>query len=193
MLMKTNYMEWSSVMKVKLQVREMWDVVRYGDIDSHEDWLALEALLAAVPMEMVANLSRKRTTKAAWDDIAAARIDNARTRKSTLQKLRQEWDRLVFKPGEDVDDFALRLSSLIQQLERYDDDEINEEKAVAKFLHVILKKYLQLAISIETLLDLSTLSIEELTRRLKAFDDHEEMTPGGPITIGGKLHLTEEQ
>lgn len=47
----------------------------------------------------------------------------------------------------------------MQRTERYDDDEINEEKAVAKFLHVVLKKYSQLTISIETLLDLSTLSM----------------------------------
>jgi hypothetical protein len=36
---------------------------------------------------------------------------------SALQKLREEWDRLTFKPGEEVDDFALRLSSLRQRLE----------------------------------------------------------------------------
>lgn len=80
---------------------------------------------------MVANLSRKKTAKAAWDAIASARVGSDRARKSTLQKLRQEWDRLAFKPGEDVDDFTIRLSSLMQWLERYGDNEINEEKAVA--------------------------------------------------------------
>ncbi|XP_034598438.1 uncharacterized protein [Setaria viridis] len=50
----------------------------------------------------------------------------------------------------------------MQRLERYNDDEINEEKAVAMFLRVVPKKYSQLAISIETLLDLSALSIKEL-------------------------------
>lgn len=27
------------------------------------------------------------------------------------------WDRLVFRPGEDIDDFTLRLSALLQKLE----------------------------------------------------------------------------
>jgi hypothetical protein len=52
MLMKTNYTEWSSIVKVKLHVWQMWGAVRYGDVDRHEDRRALEALLAAVPMEM---------------------------------------------------------------------------------------------------------------------------------------------
>jgi hypothetical protein len=87
-----------------------------------------------------------------------------------LQKLRQEWENLVFKPGEDVDDFALRLNTLMQQLTRYGDDDIDEERVVEKFLRVIPKKYSQVAIAIETLLDFSELSIEEVTGHLKAVD-----------------------
>jgi hypothetical protein len=33
-----------------------------------------------------------------------------------MQKLRQEWDRLVFRLGEDVDDYAIHFSGLVQQL-----------------------------------------------------------------------------
>jgi hypothetical protein len=54
-------------------------------------------------------LSGKATTNDAWDAIAAARVGSDRARKSALQKLREEWDRLAFKPGEEVDDFTLRL------------------------------------------------------------------------------------
>jgi hypothetical protein len=31
-----------------------------------------------------------------------------------LQKLRQEWENLAFKSGEDIDDFALRRNTLMQ-------------------------------------------------------------------------------
>src|SRR5689334_9466041 len=81
----------------------------------------------------------------------------------------------------------------MQRLERYGDEKINEEKAMAKFLRVIPKKYSQLTISIETLLDLSTLSIEVLMGLLKAFDDRDEPPSGGEIIFGGQLHLTEER
>ncbi|CAO2193121.1 unnamed protein product [Urochloa humidicola] len=193
MLTKDNYIEWSSVMKVKLRVRQLWDAVDTGDVDAHEDQRALEALLAAVPMDMAANLSAKGSAKAAWDAIAAARVGTGRARKSTLQKLRQEWDRLAFKPGEDVNDFALRLSSLKERMERYDDDEISQEKTVAKFLRCVPKKYSQLRIAIETMLDISTLPLEEVAGRFKSLQIEEEMESGGPVDIGGKLHYTAEQ
>ena len=56
---------------------------------------------------------------------------------------------MAFKPGEDVDDFALRLNTLMQQLARYGDNDIDEERAVEKFLRVVPKKYSQVAIAID--------------------------------------------
>jgi hypothetical protein len=90
----------------------MWEAVQYGDVDYYEDRRALDALIAAVPLEMQFSLSNKRTAKEAWDAIAVARIGSDRARKTTLQALRKEWEDLIFKPGEDIDDFALRLNTL---------------------------------------------------------------------------------
>jgi hypothetical protein len=60
--------------------------------------------------------------------------------------LRQEWDRLVFRPREDVDDFALCLSGLVQQLAWHSNDDIDEQK-VEKYLRVVPKKYTQITMS----------------------------------------------
>ena len=141
MLTKTNYTEWSAVMKVKLQARHMWETVRYGDVDDHEDRRALEALYSAVPMEIAAILSGKETTKAAWDTIVAARVGSDRARTSTLQALRKEWENLAFKPGEDVDDFALRLNTLLQKVVQFGDDAYDEERAVEKLLRCVPERY----------------------------------------------------
>ena len=65
-----------------------------------------------------------------------------------------------------------------------------DAKVVAKYLRVVRPRYKQLVISIETLLDISALSIEEITRRLKAADD---VDPTPPQAASGKLLLTEEQ
>jgi phenylalanine-4-hydroxylase len=77
-------------MRVRLQVRHMWEAIRYGDIDYYEDRRALDALITAVPPEMQFSLSKKRTAKETWDTIAVARIGNDRARKTTLQALRKE-------------------------------------------------------------------------------------------------------
>jgi hypothetical protein len=136
-LTKTNYIEWAAVMRVWLQVRHMWEAVRYGDVDYYKDQRVLDALIAAVPSKMQFSLSKKRTAKEAWDAITAACIGSDHARKTTLHALRKEWENLTFKPGEDVDDFALRLNTLQQKMVQFDDDTYNEERVVEKLFRCI--------------------------------------------------------
>jgi hypothetical protein len=109
------------------------------------DW-RWTALLASVPSKMVASLADKPTAKDAWDSIAATCVSLNRARKATLQKMRQEWDRVVFWPREDINDFAFRLSGLVQQLAWHKDGNIDEQKVMEKYLCVVLKKYTQITI-----------------------------------------------
>jgi hypothetical protein len=90
----------------------MWEAVRYGDVDYYRDRRTLDDLIDVVPFEMQFSLSKKRTAKEAWDAIVAARIDSDCVCKTTLQALRKEWENLAFKPGEDIDDIALRLNTM---------------------------------------------------------------------------------
>jgi hypothetical protein len=138
------------------------------------------------------SLSKKWTAKEAWDAIAAVRIGSDCARKTTLQALHKEWKNLTFKPGEDVDDFALRLNTLQQKMVQFGDDTYGEERAVEKLFWCIPEKYKQIARSIESLLDLSTMSIEEAIGRFKVIDGDEPQPLSGSITVGGKLHLTQE-
>jgi hypothetical protein len=71
-------------MKVKLQARQMWEAIKYNDVDDHEDRRALRALLAAVPAEMASILAKKPTTMLAWEAIAQMRVGSDRARWSTL-------------------------------------------------------------------------------------------------------------
>jgi hypothetical protein len=76
---------------------------------------------------------------------------------------------------------------------QFGDDTYSEERAVEKLFRCILENYKQIACSIESLLDLSTMSIEGAIGRLKVVDGDEPQPLSGPITIGGKIHLTQEQ
>jgi hypothetical protein len=76
---------------------------------------------------------------------------------------------------------------------QFDNDTYDEERAVEKFFRCNPEKYKQIAHSIEYLLDLSTMSIEEAIGHLKVIDGNEQQPLSGPITVSGKLHLTREQ
>jgi hypothetical protein len=68
---------------------------------------------------------------------------------------------------------------------QFGDDIYNEERAVEKLFRCILEKYKQIACSIESLLDLSTMTIEEAISRLKVVDGDEPHALSGLITIAG--------
>jgi hypothetical protein len=104
--------------------------------------------------------------------------------------VRRQYESISFNNGESLDDFALRLAKMVHELEILGDPE-EPRKVAAKYLRIVLKRFAPIAISIESLLDISTMSIEEITGRLRAVegcgDDDDE-----PVA-GGKLLLTEEQ
>jgi hypothetical protein len=76
---------------------------------------------------------------------------------------------------------------------QFSDDTYSEERAIEKLFRCIPEKYKQITRSIESLLDLSTMSIEEAIGHLKVIDGDEPQPLSGPITVVGKLHLTQEQ
>jgi hypothetical protein len=76
---------------------------------------------------------------------------------------------------------------------QFGDDTYGEERAIEKLLRCIPEKYKHIARSIESLLDLFMMSIEEAIGRLKVVDGDRSQPLSGPITVGGKLHLTREQ
>jgi hypothetical protein len=137
-----------------------------------KDRRALDALIAAVPSEMQFSLFQKRIAKEAWDAIAATCIGSDRARKTTKQALRKAWENLAFKPGEDVDDFALRLNTVVEDgAVRW--CHLRWMRVVEKLFRCIPKKYKKIACLIESLLDLSTMTIEEAIDRLKVVDGDE--------------------
>src|SRR5438105_9585632 len=52
-LTRPNYADWVIIMRVRLQAQGLWNAVNIGEVDDHEDRLALAALLRAVPPELV--------------------------------------------------------------------------------------------------------------------------------------------
>ena len=93
--------------------------------------------------------------------------DRVRKGKVQVQLLKKEFQMISFRDGESVDDFALHLTNLVTSLATLGTP-IDETQVVEKFLQVVLPRLSQIALAIETLLDTSNMSQEEVTCRLKA-------------------------
>jgi hypothetical protein len=69
-------------------------------------------------------LPTRSQAKEAWGSIAAACIVIDRVRGATLQRLRKDRKNLSFRPSEQIDRFAIRLSTLKQQMARHGDKDL---------------------------------------------------------------------
>lgn len=108
-------------------------------------------------------------------------------RKGKAQQLRRDYENIAFRDGELVEDFA-SLGSMVTELSTLG-EHVSEQQAIEKLLRVVPHKFEQIVMSIETLLDLSELSLEDVTGRLKTVEDRKVTL----ASAGGKLLLTEEQ
>ena len=105
--------------------------------------VAAAAAAARVSRLAAAELAAARAeVEAARAEVEAAAAADAACEATTDAKaLRKEWENLGFKPGEDVDDFALRLNTLLQKMVKFGDATYTEERAVEKLFRCIPEKY----------------------------------------------------
>jgi hypothetical protein len=182
-------------MEVSLQARGLWGaVVGLEDLDDEygyrNDKGALELIYRSVPAAMLPVLRKHKSAQATWDAICKMRAGSEKLRDAKAQSLRSEYDQLRHKPGESVDDLAMRLTGLTARLAELGDPE-SDKKVIQKWLRIVPKRYSQLAHSIDNLVDLNTTSIEEIVGRFKAAEERDEQD--AEEEGGTKLYLTEEE
>ncbi|XP_073363112.1 uncharacterized protein [Aegilops tauschii subsp. strangulata] len=123
-----------------------------GTAERSDDRLAIKAILHGVPPEMGPTLTGKATAKEAWESVKTMRLGVARVREAKLATLSKQYNDIHFADGETIDDFAMRITNMVAQM-----------------------AYSQIALTIETLVDLDTLSVEELTGRLRAAEERYDL------------------
>ena len=188
-------------MRVNLQAQGLWTAIEPGEADERDDKSALAVILHAVPPEMLATLAVKDTSKEAWEAIMTIRVDVQRVREANTKKLRQEFTAIAFQDGKTVDDFSMRITGLANNI-RVLGEPIFDTEVVKKLLQVVPDRLSQVAISIETLLDLNRLSIEEVTGRLRAVEQRNQRASSAGVLVTeagqrvdaqGRLLFTEEE
>jgi hypothetical protein len=192
MLTRTNYQEWSSHVQCNLEGMFLWDAIEDAKVERRRDRLALGAMLRGVPTEMHSMLLKKKNAKEAWEAIKTMRLGADRVKEVNAQKLLTEFEQIAFKPGENIDEFAIRISKIATDLEGLG-EKIDDTRVVKKFLRVVPARYNQVAVTIEMFCDMKTLTIEELVGRLRAAEDRFEPSVEQVIEKMPKLLLTEEE
>jgi hypothetical protein len=103
----------------------------------------------------------------------------------------QKFDLSTFDDSETIEDYVLRLSSMAAHLATLG-EEVKDGDIVMKMLRSLPARFNQIMIAIKTLLDVLTMSVADLTRRLKEAEEAFEEAPTS-LQQDGKLYLTEEE
>jgi hypothetical protein len=194
MLTRTNYDEWSMLMKVNMEAAGIWYAIEPDpgeEVEYRDDRLALAAILRSVPAEMLPTLRGTRSARAAWEAVKTIRVGVERVRESKAQQLRREFAALAWKESESAEDFSVRITGLANNLRILGDD-ITDADVVRKMLDIVPEHLEQVAVSIETLLDLNAITVEEVTGRLRAVDQRRRK-PAPVVDNQGRLLLTHEE
>lgn len=106
--------------------------------------MALNAILPVMPPKMIRTLAVKENGKDVCEAIRFMYMCTNRTRKSTIPRLRREWELLFFCYAEHVNGFMLHLIGLMSSLSIHGKS-IDKQRAAEKLLRFIPSKYTQLA------------------------------------------------
>ena len=112
-------------------------------------------------------------------------------RESNIEQLRKELSEIRFKDGEFVDDFSMRITGLANSITTLGGS-MSETEIVKKMLQVIPNHLEQVAISIETMLSVNDLTVEEVTGRLRNVEQRKKNTVSA-VKNEGRLLLTEKE
>jgi len=154
MLTCSNYVEWATPMKCNFEILEVWEVIepRGQGVKRTQDRQAIGGLLWSIPQEMWQMFGEKKIIKEAWQAMKNMHVSAECVQEANAQRLLQEFENISFKAGETVDEFALCTNALASDLRTFG-VKIDDSRVVKKMLRVLPHCYIQITISIETLLD----------------------------------------
>ena len=117
MLTRNNYLIWAIKMRALMRAQGVWDAVKPDDpskvIGEKKDQMALAAIYQSIPEDTLVMIAEKQTTKEAWEALKTMHLGDDRIKEARVQTLKSKFEKLQMKGSESVDDFALRLTTIV--------------------------------------------------------------------------------
>ncbi|PKU69732.1 hypothetical protein MA16_Dca022687 [Dendrobium catenatum] len=161
-----NYAVWAMKMEILMEAQGLWEVVEEGTEDRRKDKSTFAMICQAISDETLLQLNVKGTAKEAWHALRTINMGADRVKKAKIQSLKREFEALRMRDGDAVDEFAGKLSRIVNQ-RRSLGEKIEESKVVEKLLRAVPGKFLQITSTIEQFGDLEIMTLEEVIGSLR--------------------------
>lgn len=183
MLDGDNYGVWAAKMKIFMRARGVWAAVEgEGAVEETKDQEAFAIIAQGVSDAVFMSISEKETAKEAWQALKEMHAGDDRVKKARVQALRREFERMSMKASEGVGEFALKLTSLVNEM-RALGSKMEDIAVVEKLLRAVPDKFLPIVGTIEQWGDVTKMSVMEVIGRLKTYE----------LTLKGRERDQEEE
>jgi hypothetical protein len=118
------------------------------------------------------------------------RVGDDHVKAANVERLMKAFETVMFHDSESVDEFVMRVNDIVSSLRELG-EKIEDNRVVRKILRVLPRKMRQVAVSIQMLCDLNTMSVEELLGRLRVAEEQDDIEEES--TDPAHLLLTEQQ
>ncbi|KAD6796064.1 hypothetical protein E3N88_06960 [Mikania micrantha] len=170
-LTTTNYPIWSLRIKAIFRAHGIWEAIEPGtDVDPRKDNSAIAYLYQSLPEDLVLQIAHCEHAKDIWEAIKTRHLGVERVMEARLQTLKAEFEAARMKNNERIDDFAAKLAGISSKSAALGSI-IEETTLVRKLLTAIPERFLNIAATIEQLVDLKTVKFQEVVGRLKAYEE----------------------
>ncbi|XP_076909908.1 uncharacterized protein LOC143567346 [Bidens hawaiensis] len=105
-----------------------------------------------------------------WDVIKSRNMGAERVKDDRLHMLIREFDSLMMKETETIDEYASRITKISSKAATLGQP-YKERKLVQKFFTSLPSRFIQVVASLEQVLDLKTVGFEDVVGRLKAYEE----------------------
>jgi hypothetical protein len=123
---------------------------------------------------MKAGLAVKLMAKEAWGAVRSMRVGDDRVKATNVERLMKAFKTVTFRDSESVDEFVMRINGIVSGLRELG-EKIKDGRVVRKNLCVLPRRMRQVAVSIQMLCDLNTMSVEELLGRLRVAEEQDDV------------------
>lgn len=182
-----HYDHWSELMENLLRAKGLWSLVEEGFTEpaagiettaaqqksleelKMKDHQVKHYLFQATDRVVFEQILDRKTSKIVWDSLKGKFGGNERVKRSLLQTLRRDFEVLIMKNDESIDDYFRRVMTVSDQM-RSNGEDMPDSKIVEKILQTLTDKFMYVVVSIEESKDTRSMTIDELQSSLSVHE-----------------------
>ncbi|GKC89315.1 zinc finger, CCHC-type containing protein [Tanacetum coccineum] len=182
-LKNTNYTVWAIQIKVILEAHGLWEAIEPKEntqVDDKKDKATTAFLYQALTEDVILQVAGCKTARELWESLKKRHVGEERVQQARLQSLMIGFNTLQMKDDDTVDAFTAKLNGYATKAKELGKT-LDESLLVRKLLDSTPDRFIQIVASIEQTSDLDEITLDEITGKLKAFEEMIKLRKGGQV------------